>query len=92
MSPRLLGGGALLLLVVGLAVYGGNSALRVWHMNRALEKLEGEVTTLRTKTEQLSQTVDRLRNDPAVIEQLAREDLGLVREGDTVLKFPSTPR
>ena len=34
-------------------------------------------------------TVERLRNDPAYTEQLAREELGWVREGDTVLKFPS---
>jgi cell division protein FtsB len=38
------------------------------------------------------QTVDRLRNDPHYIEKIAREDLGLVRQGDTVLKFPSQER
>jgi cell division protein FtsB len=40
--------------------------------------------------------VDRLRNDPLYIEKLAREEMGMVREGETVLKFPSpaapTPR
>jgi cell division protein FtsB len=32
--------------------------------------------------------VDRLRTDPAYIEKLAREELGYVRPGETVLKFP----
>ena len=32
-----------------------------------------------------------LRNDPAYVEKLAREELGMVREGETVLKFPSQP-
>jgi cell division protein FtsB len=44
--------------------------------------------TLRARTEALTRTVDRLRTDPAYIEKLAREDLGYVREGETVLKFP----
>jgi hypothetical protein len=34
---------------------------------------------------------DRLRNDPALIEELAREQ-GFARPGDTVLKFPPRPR
>ena len=37
----------------------------------------------------LTATIDKLRNDPAYIEKLAREDLGYVREGETVLKFPA---
>jgi cell division protein FtsB len=89
---RLLGGGALLLIVLGLAVYGANSTLRLWQMKREIERLEGDVAALRAQTEKLATTVDRLRHDPAYIEKLAREDLGYVREGDTVLKFPSQPR
>ena len=51
--------------------------------------MERDLVTLRARTEELTRTVDRLRNDPAYIEKLAREDLGYVREGETVLKFPS---
>jgi cell division protein FtsB len=61
-------------------------------MKREVQGIEREITSLRTRTEALTRTVDRLRNDPAYIEKLAREDLGLVREGDTVLKFPPTAR
>ena len=32
--------------------------------------------------------MERLRNDPAYIEKLAREEFGYVRPGETVLKFP----
>ena len=40
----------------------------------------------------MKREIERLRTDPAYIEKLAREDLGWVREGDTVLKFPAPPR
>ena len=79
------------LAAVGLLV-GGTGMLRVWEMRRELATLERDIATLRAQTEKLNQTVDRLRNDPAYIEKLAREDLGYVRQGETVLKFPSQPK
>jgi len=91
-NRRLLGGAALLLIVGALAVYGVSAVLRVSDMKREMDILERDLITLRARTEQLTKTVDRLRSDPAYIEKLAREDLGYVREGETVLKFPSQPR
>ena len=79
-------------LVLGLAAYGGNSLLRVLHMKGEIEALERELTTLRAQSEKLAATVVRLRDDPAYVEKYAREDLGLVREGETVLKFPAPGR
>jgi cell division protein FtsB len=77
-------------VVGGLALYGGVGVVRVRAMQQEIRRLEGEVTTLRAQTEKLTTTIDKLRHDPAYIEKLAREDLGYVREGDTVLKFPAT--
>ena len=84
----------LLALVVGggLVVYGGSGVIRVRAMQQEIHHLERELTTLRSQTEKLTATIDKLRNDPAYIEKLAREDLGYVREGDTVLKFPAKPK
>ena len=91
MSPRRLGIALVVALVLGLAVYGGTNAVRVWRMQQEIQVLEEDIATRRARQEQLTQTVDRLRYDPAFIEKLAREDLGMVREGETVLKFPSQP-
>jgi cell division protein FtsB len=79
------------LAVVGLAV-GGTGVMRVMAMQRELALLEADLARLRTQTQTLMQKVEKLRNDPLYIEKLAREDLGYVREGETVLKFPSQPR
>jgi len=89
-SLRLVGGIVCLLALV-LVVYGSSGLPRVWQMKRDVEALEREIATLRGETRELARTVDQLRSDPETIERIAREDLGLVRPGETVLKFPSTP-
>jgi len=76
-------------LAVGLAVFGVKESVRAWQMRRDMQTVERDLTTLRSQQEQLSRTVDRLRTDPLYIEKLAREEMGMVREGETVLKFPS---
>ena len=88
MNRRLVGGAALLVVVGALTMYGVSAVVRVSHLKREMEGLERDLVTLRARTDELTRTVDRLRNDPAYIEKLAREDLGYVREGETVLKFP----
>ena len=92
MRPRVAGTAALVLVAGGLAIYGGQQVVRVRQMQREIAAMEQDLRTLRTRTETLTQTVERLRNDPAFIEKLAREDLGWVREGETVLKFPRQPK
>ena len=79
------------LVVVGIAV-GVSGVLRIMAMQRELALIEADLGRLHARTQTLMVTVERLRNDPLYIEKLAREDLGYVREGETVLKFPSQPR
>jgi cell division protein FtsB len=90
-SPRvrLLGGVAGALLVAGLVVYGGSALARVVSLQREVDTVERDIVTQRVRADALARTVERLRNDPNYIEKLAREEPGWVREGDTVLKFPS---
>src|SRR5207247_2354934 len=87
--PRAFGVAAVLLVAVGLGAYGMRAVLKVSEMRREMDTMERDLVTLRARTDELTRTVERLRNDPAYIEKLAREDLGYVREGETVLKFPS---
>jgi len=88
--PRTFGVAAIVIVVLALSAYGTRAVLRVSEMRREMEAMERDLVTLRTRTDELTRRVDRLRNDPAYIEKLAREDLGYVREGETVLKFPKS--
>jgi cell division protein FtsB len=84
-------GAALSILALVVVAYGSSGLVRLWQMKREVEALEREIVTLRGETADLARSVDRLRNDPDAIEKIAREEFGLVRPGERVLKFPSTP-
>ena len=88
MKPRVVGSVLAVLLAVGLAVYGWQGVVRLRHMREQLQALERDNAALRQQAERLAQVIDRLRNDPAYLERIAREERGMVRPGETILKFP----
>ena len=53
-----------------------------------LRTVEGENEDLAREIEVLRARVGRLRDDPAAVEQLARDELGLVRQSEVVFDFP----
>ena len=88
MRPRVVVVTLALLLFVGLAIYGWQGIVRLRHMREQLLTLERDNAALRQQAERLTQVIDRLRNDPAYLERIAREERGMVRPGETILKFP----
>ena len=91
LSRRRLGIAAGVLLAASLAGFGVRESIRVWQLRQELSALEADVSTLAEKQKALEAIAERLRSDPAYLEKLAREEMGMVREGETVLKFPSQP-
>ena len=92
MKRRGLAAAALGIVATSILVFGGAGAVRVWQLRQEVEALEREIRVLRMEADRLNRTVDRLRDDPALVEQIAREDLGMVRPGEKVLKFPAEKR
>ena len=89
MRLRVAGAALLVLVVLGLGVYGWQGVVRLREMRAQLVALERDNATLREQAERLAQTIDRLRNDPAYLERIAREERGMARPGETILKFPA---
>jgi cell division protein FtsB len=85
---RVVAGALGLVLFLGLGVYGWQGIVRLRQVREQLETLERDNAALRAQAERLTQAIDRLRNDPAYLERLAREEQGMVRPGETILKFP----
>ena len=90
MSRRVVGGTVVALLVLVALVVGGNGLLRAFTMKQEVEALEREIGALREEAQSLARKAEALRTDPAAVEKLAREELGYVRPGERVLKFPAT--
>ena len=91
MSHRALGVGAVVAVALALGVFGATGYLRVAHLKNEIHALEEDLTSLRARTDELTRGIECLRSDPACIEKSAREDLGMVRRGETILKFPARP-
>lgn len=91
MSRRALAGSIVVTLAVASLIYGSSGLVRVWRMQKEVDAIEREISTLRGEMQEMARNVDALRTDPAAVEKLAREELGFVRPGERVLKFPSRP-
>ena len=79
----------LLLLVV--LVFGDMGLPRYFSMREHGQQLEVDLQELQRTTRTLQGDIDRLEHDPAKIEQLAREQLGYVRKGETVYQLIPSP-
>jgi cell division protein FtsB len=79
-------------LLVGAALLGDQGLLMLWRLQAEIETLHRDVAALEAENARLARAIADLRHDPATIERLAREELGLVRPGERVLRFPRTPR
>ena len=51
------------------------------------EKLQKEIVRLREENIVLEEEIDRLVNDPVYLEAIAREKMGLAREGEIIYKI-----
>jgi cell division protein FtsB len=81
--------GAVVLLFLMLLGAAGLKSYRDLTAARDRERqLETRIEDTRHGIDRLRDRIDRLRNDPATLERLAREDLGLVRPRDLVIELP----
>jgi cell division protein FtsB len=81
----------MLALLVGAAVFGDTGILHLRRLRAEVEALHRDVQALEAENERLSRALTELRTDPAAVERIAREELGLVRPGERVLRFPRSP-
>ena len=76
----------------GVALLYGPAFIRWAELKSRQDQLEAEVALLRRENLRLAEEARRLREDPAYAEAVARRELGLVRPGETVVKFRRAER
>ncbi len=79
----------LVVVILGLTVFGDRGILHVWRANQQKVELEKQIQALAQVNAGLRQEIDALRNDLRTIESLARRELGMVRDDEQVYQFPS---
>jgi cell division protein FtsB len=80
--------GLLTVAMLLLAVFNDKGALQVHARSEKLTDIQSDVQKIEAENQQLNQEIEALREDPATIEKIAREELKLVKPGEVVLASP----
>ena len=83
--------GVLVLAVIGapVLILSPQGLPRLRGLEKELADVEDENASMRREIEELRGKVARLRDDPAAVERIARDDLGLLRQTEVVFQFPT---
>ncbi len=82
--------GLLLLAVVSVPVriLASDGLPRYRALQAKQEELRRENERLRREVRSLRRSVHDLRSAPSAVERIARDELGMIREGELVFQFP----
>ena len=81
-------GTLLALWMVYVFIAGDYGLLKVISLKRREIHLRNELLKLRARKEVLLSETKRLKNDMKTVERIAREELGMIKQGETRYKFP----
>jgi cell division protein FtsL len=88
---RQYGRGLLGLLVVVMIVhdvFGTHGFLAMRRTQNEIKKVKADLEQLSKENAALEQEVKDLNSDPRLIEKIARDDLGLARPGEIIIRIP----
>ncbi|MDE0332367.1 MAG: septum formation initiator family protein [Nitrospinae bacterium] len=77
----------IIILLLGSAWLGQDGYLAVIVNKVRVSELKKEIAEIEAKNKELRSEIRSLRSDERAIEKIAREDLGLVKKGETVYEF-----
>jgi cell division protein FtsB len=84
-------------LALGLAllllqdVFGTHGLLAMRRAQKEAARVQLEIDQINQENRRLQANVKALKTDPAAIERIAREEMGLARPGEYIFKLPAKP-
>jgi cell division protein FtsB len=81
-------GSALVLGMIGFAIQGGSFTTRDWlSLRRDAASERAAVTELKSSIDSLEKVATRVERDSAEQERIAREEFGMIREGEFLYRL-----
>jgi cell division protein FtsB len=68
-------------------VLGDNGYMELTRLRGTLQDLKHTQASLTQENLQLYRTIDRLKNDPVYVENVARRELGMIRSDEVIFTF-----
>jgi cell division protein FtsB len=73
---------------LGVALFGGQGLREVRRLRVERQRMAAEIEQLRAQRSALEKEIASLRDNPRAVEEKARDELGMIREGETVFLLP----
>jgi cell division protein FtsB len=80
-----------LFLILLQDIFGTHGVLAMRRSQKEAAEIRKEIEQLDEENRQLEERVKALKSDPAAIERIAREEMGLARPGEFIFKLPAKP-
>ena len=80
--------GLLMLVMIVHDVFGTHGFLAMQREQNEIQKVKADLEQLSKENAALAQEVKDLNTDPRLIEKIARDDLGLARPGEIIIRIP----
>jgi cell division protein FtsB len=80
-----------LILLALQDILGTHGVLAMRHSMRQSAEIQKQIQQLNQENQKLQKHVESLKTDPAAIERIAREDMGLARPGEYIFKIQPKP-
>lgn len=83
--------GLLLVLLLMDNIFGTHGYLAMRRTQKEIAALKKDLQRLNDENQQLAEQVKALKSDPQLIEKIARDELGLARPGEVIIRIPQQP-
>lgn len=80
--------GLLMLVMFVHDIFGTHGFLAMRRTQNEIEKVKADLDQLTKENARLEQETKDLKSDPRLIEKIARDDLGLARPGEIIIRIP----
>ena len=82
--------GLLVIVLVVHDIFGAHGYLAMRRTQEEIRRVNADLDQLNKENLQLEQEVRELKTDPHKIEKIARDELGLAKPGEVIIKIPQS--
>ena len=82
--------GLLVVVLVVHDIFGAHGYLAMRRTQQEIKKVNADLDQLNMENSQLEQEVRELKTDPHAIEKIARDELGLAKPHEVIIKIPQS--
>lgn len=76
-----------IIFMVFLTVFSDKGLIKIYHLSKERDNIRAASAVIREENENLKEEINRLKTDKRYIEEVARKELGMVRQSDIIYQF-----